>query len=260
MPDVSVHAPGAFCWIDLGTSDSAAARNFYGALLGWEFRENPMPEGGAYTMIRRGGRDVGGLYELSDEMKAQGIPPNWLSYVAVESADATANRAESAGAEVLMGPMDVMDIGRMAVIQDPTGAVFAVWEAKGHPGSGVVGEPGSVCWHELMTRDAPAAKRFYRDVFGYEMEDRQMGPTAYTMLRMGERREGGLMQITPEMGPVPSHWLVYVAVDDCEATLEKAKSLGGNAITDAMDVPGVGRFAILQDPQGAVFAAIRLTM
>ena len=99
-------------------------------------------------------------------MKSQGIPPNWLSYIAVESADATANRAESAGAEILMGPMDVMDVGRMAVIQDPTGAVFAVWQARAHAGYGVVGEPGSVCWHELMTRDAPAAKVFYRDLDG----------------------------------------------------------------------------------------------
>ena len=159
-----------------------------------------------------------------------------------------------------MGPMDVMDVGRMAVIQDPTGAVFAVWQARAHAGYGVVGEPGSVCWHELMTRDAPAAKVFYRDVFGYEMEDRPMGPMTYTMLRKGDRREGGLMQITAEMGPVPSHWLVYIAVDDCEGTMEKAKRLGGRAVTDAMDVPGVGRFAVLQDPQGAVFAAIRLTM
>ncbi|HMB69858.1 MAG TPA: VOC family protein [bacterium] len=259
MPEVSTHAPGSFCWIDLGTTDPAAAKRFYAELLGWEYRENPMPEGGAYTMIRREGRDIGGLYELSPEMREQGVPPNWLSYIAVESADASSERAERAGAEVVMGPMDVMDVGRMAVIQDPTGAVFAVWQAKAHSGCGVVGEPGSVCWNELMTKDAAAAKKFYSDVFGYEMEDQQMGPTAYTMLRMGERREGGLMQIAPEMGPVPSHWMVYIAVSDIEGTIEKTKQLGGKAITDAMDVPGVGRFAVLQDPQGAVFSAIRLS-
>jgi predicted enzyme related to lactoylglutathione lyase len=259
MPEVSVHAPGAFCWIDLGTTDSGAAKQFYSALLGWDYEENPLPDdGGTYTMIRRGGRDVGGLYELSPEMRQQGIPPHWMSYIAVEDADAAANRAESAGAEILMGPMDVMEVGRMAVIQDPTGAVFSVWQARAHAGYGVVGEPGSVCWHELMTKDAPAAKRFYREAFGYEMEDQQMGSTAYTMLRKGDRREAGLMQITPEMGPVPSHWLVYVAVADIGGTMAKAGELGGNAVTDAMDVPGVGRFAVLQDPQGAVFAAIQL--
>jgi predicted enzyme related to lactoylglutathione lyase len=261
MPEVSVHAPGAFCWIELGTTDSGAARKFYSGLLAWEFQDNPLPDdGGTYTMIRRAGRDVGGLYQLSDEMRRQGIPPNWMSYISVDDADAAANRAESAGAEVMMGPMDVMDIGRMAVIQDPTGAVFSVWQAKAHPGYGVVGEPGSVCWHELMTRDAAAAKRFYREVFGYDMEDQPMGSTAYTMLRKGDRREAGLMQITPEMGPIPSHWLIYIAVADIEGTMETTKRLGGKAITDAMDVPGVGRFAVLQDPQGAVFAAIRLNM
>lgn len=259
MPEVSVHAPGAFCWIDLGTTDAAAAKGFYGKLLGWEFEDGRAPQGGTYTMIRRNGRDVGGMYELSAEMRSQGIPPNWMSYIAVEDADATANRAESAGAEILMGPMDVMDIGRMAVVQDPTGAAFSVWQSKGHPGSGIVGEPGSVCWNELMTRDAAAAKKFYADVFGYTMDDQPMGNFVYTILRKGERREGGLMQITPEMGPLPSHWMIYFSVTDCEGTMEQAKALGGKTIVGPMDVPNVGRFAILQDPQGAAFAVIRLS-
>lgn len=258
MPEVSTHAPGAFCWIDLGTSDAAGAKKFYADLLGWEFEDSPMSEGGVYTMIRLNGKDVGGLYELSDEMKSQGIPPNWLSYISVENCDETTNKAESAGAEIKMGPMDVMDVGRMSVIQDPTGAVFAVWQAKRHNGCAVLNEPGAVCWNELATGDVGAAKGFYTDVFGYTMADQHMGPMSYTFLMMGEARQGGVMKITPEMGPVPPHWMIYFSVADCEATVGKATAGGANVLVPSMDVPGVGRMAVLQDPQGAAFSVIAL--
>lgn len=261
MPDVTSHATGAFCWIDLGTTDAAGAKRFYRDLLGWELVDSPMPGGGApYTMIRHRGRDVGGLYELTEEMTGQGIPPHWLSYICVESLDETMGRVGSLGGEIKMGPQDVMDVGRMAVVQDPTGAVFALWQPLKHPGMGVKNEPGAVCWFELVTKDPAAAKKFYTGLIGYGTRDERMGTTDYTFLTRGETSEAGLMAITPEMGPVPSHWMVYLTVADCEATVEKAKSLGGRAFHPPMDVPGVGRFCTLADPQGAVFSVIRLDM
>jgi predicted enzyme related to lactoylglutathione lyase len=260
MPEVTVHAPGAFCWMELATTDRNAATKFYADVLGWDFETHEMPGGmGPYTMVRHAGKELGGLYELNADMLAQGIPPHWLSYINVEDADASANRAEAAGAEIQMGPMDVMDIGRMAVIQDPTGAVFAIWQAKKHHGAAVVNEPGSVCWHELVTRDLPAAKRFYAQAFGYELADQPMGPMTYTFLMAGGMRQGGMMAATPEMGPVPSHWMIYVAVDDCEARLARASSGGAKVLVPPRDVPGVGRFATFLDPQGAAISIIQLT-
>jgi hypothetical protein len=260
MPEVTVHAPGAFCWMELATTDRKAATTFYADVLGWDFETHEMPGGvGAYTMVRHGGRELGGLYELNAEMRAQGIPPHWLSYINVESADDSTNRAEAAGAEIKMGPMDVMDIGRMAVIQDPTGAVFAVWQAKKHRGAAVVNEPGTVCWHELVTRDLPAAKKFYGEAFGYQLADQPMGPISYTFLMAAGARQAGMMAVTPEMGPVPSHWMIYVAVDDCEARLARAEAGGATVLVPPRDVPGVGRFATFLDPQGAAISIIRLS-
>ncbi|MGQ0723122.1 MAG: VOC family protein [Candidatus Eiseniibacteriota bacterium] len=260
MPEVTVHAPGAFCWMELATTDRKAAAKFYTDVLGWDFETHEMPEGmGTYTMVRHGGRELGGLYELNAEMHAQGVPPHWLSYINVESADESTNRAEAAGAEIMMGPMDVMDIGRMAVIQDPTGAVFAVWQAKKHHGAAVVNEPGTVCWHELVTRDLPAAKKFYAQTFGYELADQPMGPMSYTFLMAAGARQAGMMAVTPEMGPVPSHWMIYVAVDDCDARLARAKTGGAQVLVPPRDVPGVGRSATFLDPQGAAISIIQLT-
>jgi predicted enzyme related to lactoylglutathione lyase len=260
MPEVSVYAPGAFCWIELATTDPAGAKRFYADVLGWEFADTGVPGGAdAYTMVRLGDKELGGMYALTDELKSQGVPPHWLSYISVDDANESTDRAEKAGAEIKMGPIDVHDIGRMSVIQDPTGAVFAVWQAKKHPGSGVVNDVGTVCWHELMTNDVETAKTFYGSVFGYDVQVQQMGPMPYTLFLRGDKREAGMMAITPEMGPVPPHWMIYVSVRDCEGTVAKAKVAGARILVTPMDVPGVGRFSTVMDPQGAVFSVIQLT-
>ncbi len=257
MQETLQYKPGTFCWVELGTTDSAAAKTFYTQLFGWEYEDHPMGPGMVYTMLKLNGKDLGALYELMPEMKAQGVPPNWLSYVSVNNADETAEKAKATGATLLKEPFDVMTEGRMAVVQDPTGAVFALWQAQNHPGSAVRMVSGSVCWNELATHDTQKAGEFYSNVLGWSREAFP-GPIEYTIFKNGEEGIGGMYKITPEMGSVPPHWLVYFAVDDCDAKAAEATELGATVMMPPDNIPGVGRFAILNDPQGAVFAIIKL--
>lgn len=248
--------PGSFCWIELGTTDNDAAKNFYTQLFDWEYQDHPMGPDGTYTMLLLDGKDVGGLYKLTADMLSAGVPPHWMSYIATDNADETTEKAKAAGATVMNGPFDVSTLGRMAVLQDPTGAVFSIWQAKDNKGTAVSGVPNSPVWNELGTNDTQKAGDFYANVFGWT---KQMfpGPMEYTVFNNGDKGVGGMYQITPEMGPIPPNWLVYIAVDDCDAKVQKATELGASVIRPAEDIPGVGRFAILADPQGAAFALLK---
>jgi uncharacterized protein len=157
-----------------------------------------------------------------------------------------------------MGPYDAAEHGRMAVVQDPNGAVFSVWEPKAHIGAQVVNEPGSFCWNELYTTDPQRAADFYSGLFGWKREARHMDFGDYVIFEQGGRMTAGMMKIPKEWGPVPPHWLAYFAVDDCDRAVERAKAMGASATVEPMDVETVGRFALLRDPQGAAFAVIRL--
>lgn len=258
MQETPEFAPGAFCWAELGTTDGEAAKKFYTELFGWSFTDSPIGPSMVYTMLKLDGKDVGALYHMPSEMTSQGIPPNWLSYVSVTSADESAAKAKSLGATLMKEPFDVMTVGRMAVIQDPTGAVFALWQAGTHKGASVVNVPNSFCWNELSTRDIKKAGDFYTGLFGWGKNVQQMGPMTYTSFMNGDRPAGGMYEPPPEMANVPPHWLVYFAVADTDATLKKAGELGATTIAPAADIPGTGRFAIIQDPQGAVFGIIKL--
>jgi predicted enzyme related to lactoylglutathione lyase len=258
MQEAPEYKPGTFCWVELGTSDSEAAKSFYGQLFGWDYVDNPMGEHGYYTMLKVDGKDIGGLYKLMPDMVEQGIPPHWLSYVYVTSADEAVEKAKSEGATIMNGPFDVFTAGRMAVVKDPTGAVFAVWQANENRGAGIYNVPNSFCWNELGTLDTQKAGQFYSNVFGWSKEVISESPVEYTMFKNGDRSAGGMYKITPEMGPIPPHWLVYFAVDDCDAKVQKATELGAQVMRPAEDIPGIGRFAILIDPQGAAFAIIKL--
>jgi len=220
--------------------------------------DNPVGPDMVYTMLKLNGKDVAALYQLSPEMKDQGIPPHWLSYISVTSADESADKANKLGATVMKEPFDVMTVGRMAVIQDPTGAVFALWQAGTHHGVGTYNVPGSFCWNELGTTNTSKASEFYTSLLGWTANTQNFGPMEYTMFQNGERPAGGMYKLTPEMGPVPPHWLVYFAVDDCDAKVALATSLGAQVMKPADDIPGIGRFAIMLDPQGAAFALIKL--
>ena len=249
--------PGNFCWVELGTSDGDAAKSFYSQLFGWEFQDNPMGPDMVYTMLKLDGKDVGGLYKLMPDMVSQGIPPHWLTYVAVTNANEKVEKAKAEGATIMNGPFDVATHGRMAVIKDPTGAVFAVWQPLDHKGSGVWGVPGSACWSELGTGDPDKAGDFYSKVFGWTREPFGDSPIPYTIFQNDGVGIGGVYKLMPEMGPVPPHWLVYFSVEDADAAVQKATELGARVMKPADDIPGVGRFAILIDPQGAAFAIIK---
>lgn len=241
------HAPGTFSWVDLTTTDHAGAKDFYGALFGWEFEDNEIPgDGGVYTMCKLDGEYVAAIPSATDRH-----PPHWNSYVTVSSADDAAAKAKELGGTVIEEPFDVMSAGRMALVADPTGAALCVWEPRDAIGAGRVNDPGSLTWNELHTPDPAAALRFYGGLFGWsgqEMDTGEGNPN-YTVIRNGERTNGGVMEA--QQGE-PSSWIPYFVVESRDDAADEATELGGREFlrTDMEQ----GRIAILTDPQGAVFA------
>ena len=250
------YKPGTFCWIDLGTPDQDAAGEFYGALFGWELKEDENAEQtGGYRTAQRDDKAIGGVMKLMME----GQPPAWLNYICVEDADATVAKARQAGAAVHAEPMSVLDYGRMAVLADPTGAAFGIWQPGIHIGADVIGEPGAMSWNELNTRDPEAAKSFYGGLFGWSFEEKEYeGTGAYTAITLGEETVGGLIDITDRVpAEVPAHWLVYFAVEDLDATIATAKDRGGDLAAGPFEITEIGRIAVVKDPFGAFFAVIQ---
>ncbi|MCW2989365.1 MAG: Glyoxalase/bleomycin resistance protein/dioxygenase [Solirubrobacterales bacterium] len=255
MSERTSYTPGTPCWVELGTPDVEATAAFYGDLFGWEIPELPnSAELGGYRRAKKNGKDVAGVAPLMPE----GQPPAWTSYISVEDADATAAAVKEAGGSVIAEPMDVMDLGRMAIFADPTGAVFGIWQPGTFPGAGLVNEPGALAWNELGTRDPDAAKAFYGTVFGWGTRDNDMGEMGtYTEWLRGEDSIGGMMDVSGRLpDEIPAHWLVYFAVENTDAALETAKSSGGGVSFGPIDIPA-GRFAIVSDPHGAAFAVIQ---
>lgn len=253
--EVSKHTPGTFCWVELGTSDQQAAKKFYSEIFGWSANDVPIGPDSFYSILQLRGKDVAALYQLDQEKLSLGVPPHWLLYVAVESADEVAKAINAAGGKTLMDPFDVFDSGRMTVAQDPAGATFGIWQARNHIGARIINEANAFCWGELATRDAAASSAFYGKVFGWKSKT---GDPAYTEIHLDGQPFGGMLTMTAEMEGVPPHWSPYFAVDDCDAKVEKAKSLGANTCVPPQDIPNVGRFAVMADPQGAVFSIIKL--
>ncbi len=256
MSERTSYAPGTPSWVDLGSPDLDAAVEFYAGLFGWEVPESEnVEQTGGYRRATKDGADVAGMMPLMQE----GQPTVWSSYVSVEDADATTAAVKDAGGTVMAEPMDVMDLGRMAIFADPTGAVFGIWQPGTFPGAGRVNEPGALAWNELATRDPEAAKAFYGAVFGWGFEDREMGEMGtYTEWKLGEDSMGGMMDVSGRLpDEVPAHWLVYFAVENTDAALETVKSSGGGVSFGPIDIPA-GRFAIVTDPHGAAFAVIQM--
>lgn len=243
------YEPGTFSWADLSTSDAGGAKAFYGELFGWEFEDGDMPGGGVYTMCRVEGDDVAAIVQQDER------PGHWNNYVTVASADETAEKAKNLGARVFEEPFDVMDAGRMAVFADPGGAVLCAWEPRGHIGAGRVNDVGCMGWNELQTRDPGAATAFYSELFGWKAEPmEQDGKTVYvTIKNRADWMNGGMMPLDERHNDAPSYWLTYFIVSSCDGAAAKAKELGGAVLAGPME-PGMGRIAVLQDPQGAVFA------
>jgi uncharacterized protein len=255
MPEFTKHEPGTFSWVELATTDASGAKAFYTALFGWTFVDSPAGPDMVYTRFQMRGRDVGACYAQPKEQRDHGVPPNWMSYVTVASADASAAQARKLGGKVLMEPFDVMQHGRMTIVQDPTGAALSLWEPRQHIGVEVRDEPGALCWNELYTRDTGRAEAFYIGLFGWRPK---RDPGGYTEWHRGATAVGGMIAIEPERGEVPPHWMPYFMVADCDASLARAVELGGKPLSPALDVEKVGRFAMVRDPQGAAFSIIKL--
>lgn len=251
MSERTSYAPGTPCWVDLATPDIEAAARFYGEVFGWDVPERPnSAEMGGYRRAIKNGKDVAGMMPLMQE----GQPPAWTTYVSVADADATAAAVKDAGGSVMAGPMDVMDLGRMAVFTDPEGAFFGIWQPGTFSGAELVNEPGTVGWNELSTRDPEGAKAFYSAVFGWEPNDLDMeGGGTYTEWLVEGRQVGGMLDMRGRMpDEIPPHWGVYFGTEDTDATVEKVKAGGGEVLFGPMDIEP-GRFATVRDPFGAFF-------
>jgi predicted enzyme related to lactoylglutathione lyase len=247
------HAPGTFSWVDLQTTDPAAAKSFYGSLFGWEYNEQPIDDqGGTYAMALVGGESVAAIAPMPPGAQ---FPPHWNSYVTVESADDISATAQDAGGATPMEPFDVFEAGRMAVVADPTGAVLCCWEPKENIGAGRVNEPGCLTWNELGTKDTATAAKFYGDLFGWTYEEMDMGTgDAYRIVKNGERSNGGIRAQSEMEAGVPPNWLAYFVTEDIEASAAKAVELGGQMLAPPMEIPMGSKIAVVADGQGAAFA------
>jgi predicted enzyme related to lactoylglutathione lyase len=241
------YAAGTPSWVELSTTDADGSFAFYSALFGWDATEGTEQFGG-YRNWLDDGQMVGGLNPMGEF-------PAWTTYIATDDADATTEKVTANGGTVIAPPMDVGDLGRLAVYQAPDGAIFGVWQAGTHKGAQKVNVPYSLCWNETHSRDFEAAKAFYGAVFGWTP---QPFGDSYTVFNLGERGIGGGMQMmegTPDS--VPSYWLTWFSVVDHDDTVAKAKDLGANVLMEGMEMPEVGKMAILQDPQGAQFGVLQ---
>ena len=240
--------------MDPATTDPASAANFYDELFGWQAEDIAGAEGGACTMLHLAGDEVCALYEMESERCEQDVPPHWSSYVSVEDVEETSSRAHNLGGPVLGEPREVLDMGRMAVIADPVGATFAVWEPKTWTRASRVNDPGCFTWNDLQTRDAKAATDFYAGLFGWEtLPTEEDGELAYVVLRNAGFSNGGIMPTDERHGDAPSYWLVYFTVTSCDESAARARELGGEVLAEPIEI-GAGRISVLRDPQGADFA------
>jgi hypothetical protein len=259
MPEVRAHRSGTFCWADLPTTDLDHAIAFYSELFNWRAVESETPEGfGRYVLFQKDGKTVAATYEMEAELRDNGVPAHWESFLATKSVDEQCVRAAELGATVLAPPFDMPGVARMAVLQDPEGATFTLYQAEGEIGSQLLNEPGALCWFELYARDLEVGPKFYADLFGYELKPlKGPGGEPYVMFGIGKAVAAGAMQIRPEWGEMPPAWMPYFQTEDLEAAVARAESHGGAMLMAPMDLPYVGRCALLQDPQGAMFMALQ---
>jgi predicted enzyme related to lactoylglutathione lyase len=232
-------------WVDLSTSDAEGARNYYSKLFGWKVEVNPDPQYGGYALAKISGKDVAGI----GPKQSQDAP---------DAADTT-KKAEAAGGKVIVPLMKVGDQGAMSIVQDPTGAVVGVWQSQNMTGAETTGAPNTYGWAELNSRGVQKSIRFYKKLFGWgeKKSDMGQGQGEYTEFQAGGESIAGGMEMNPMVpAEVPSYWMVYFNVDDVDKAFKKATDAGGKEMLAPQEFPG-GRFAILQDPQGAMFGILK---
>ncbi|MGO9488479.1 MAG: VOC family protein [Solirubrobacteraceae bacterium] len=234
--------------MELTTPDQPGAKAFYAGLFGWDADDRPEGEG-HYSMQLLDGRRVAAIAGQPSQQRDAGVPPMWNSYVSVSSADESAALAAQLGGTLHAGPFDVMEAGRMAVIADPQGAFFEIWEPRENFGAELVNAPGALVWNELSTTDVQGASEFYSGLFGWSVATFENSPEAYLGIRNGAANNGGIRELKE---PVPPNWLVYFGAADLDATLARVVELGGAQMVGPIDIQ-IARIAIVQDPEGAVF-------
>jgi predicted enzyme related to lactoylglutathione lyase len=249
MGERTSYAPGTFNWVDLQTDDQEGAKAFYSALFGWDYDEVPIGDGMVYSMAQLQGHSVAAL----GPSQGEDMPPHWNCYVSVEDVDASAARAAELGATLLAEPFDVFDAGRMAAFQDPEGAVLCVWQAKENIGAGLVNAPGALTWNDLLSPDVEASAAFYRALFGWEISEIEGSEGQYWSVVNQGRSNGGIMPLPPGGHPA---WNLYFGSQDADATVVRARELGGETVMGPMDIQNGTRFAILRDPSNAVFSVV----
>jgi predicted enzyme related to lactoylglutathione lyase len=248
MGERTSYPHGTFSWVDLATTDPEGAKEFYGRLFGWEGEDVPAGEGIVYTMYKLRGQDVAASSAQPDDERQAGIPPHWNSYVTVDDVDAVAARVAELGGKLLAPPFDVLEAGRMAVLQDPTGAVLCLWQPGTNIGAGLVNDPGSLTMNSLSTPDPEAARDFYTALLGWTFE-LGVGGSDYSSIRVGDRLNAGMQPETR----MPAHWLPFFTVEDIDAAAATVRDGGGRVLVEPSAVPA-GRFAVFSDPAGAAFA------
>lgn len=244
---------GAPNWVDLSTPDLEGAKRFYTSLFGWKLEQSTTPMG-EYVIATHPTGQAAGMMQQGPELA--GTPAVWTTFIFVEDVDETLRRVRDAGGAVLQTPITLPNGGRVAVAADPTGAMFGVITGERPQGVYLSREPGAVCWVEVLTRDPAAAEGFYAAVFDWKAETAPSEGPPYTMFMLGEDQVAGMMMMPAEVpSEAPAHWAVYFAVSDCEATAARVVELGGQTLGPATEF-GMGRFAVLEDPQGAVFSVM----
>lgn len=257
MANIEKHPAGSFCWVELATTDQTAAKSFYTSLFGWSVVDSPIGPDDFYSMFKLAGRDTGAAYTMRKEQRAQGVPPHWMVYIAVDNADQSVSKAAQAGGTVLAPAFDVMEVGRMAVVQDPTGAIISLWQPKSHAGTTIGGVDNTFCWADLSTPDPERAGKFYSELFGWQLMKDEKDPSGYIHIKNGDSFIGGIPPATHRNPNAPPHWLIYFQVAEAEAATSKAGKLGGKILMPARKMENVGVWSIVADPQGAVFALFK---
>ncbi len=257
MPEYAKPVVGNFCWVELATNNLVGAKRFYGELFGWSLKEAPMPDGLPYTMAEVRGKSVCGLTELKGEAKKMGAGPHWLSYVAVDDPEPIVRKVAGLGGKTLVPTTDVGQ-GRLAIIQDTAGAVLALWQSKQSMGPWLYAEPGALCWNELITPELGAAEKFYTSLFGWKVESMDVGPgVTYRLFKNRGENAGGAMATPKELKGVPPNWSVYFDVANADQTVSRAERMGAKVLAPVMETANVGRYAMLQDGQGAAFGILQ---
>ncbi|MFY8275270.1 VOC family protein [Pseudoalteromonas sp. SSDWG2] len=249
---------GHFCWVELCSTNWQEGKDFYSSLFQWTPDDQPIGDGVYFTMLKQQQDDIAAMYQMPIDQQVQGVPSYWLSYIAVDNVKTMTEKAKELGATVVHGPHDIPGAGEMVLLCDPCGAMVALWQGKGHKGSKHKSITHTPYWFELATRELQVSVHFYAQLLGAKIEQKPMEGMEYTLLTIDDEPVAGMLAMDEQWpDDIPSHWMVYFAVDDCDGQTQRAQELGAQVCVQPTSVPEVGRFSVLNDPQGAVFSIIK---